>query len=192
MGSVAQAVLEFDEAVQVPWRPPLASAPALTVIAGGAAGGRAHAARAARLAPPASLRPSPATSPPATAPPGGRRPGSHGAPRAVRGACGRCGGSGGCASGPVRLTRRARRLLALLVAGGAVATAAWLGAMSREDDGLRLVGDASTVVQPGDTLWSISRSVAGDADVRVVVDEIQRLNGLEGSALVPGQVLELP
>ena len=38
MGSVAQAVLEFDEAVRVPWRPPLASAPApvLTVLDGGA------------------------------------------------------------------------------------------------------------------------------------------------------------
>jgi len=48
------------------------------------------------------------------------------------------------------------------------------------------------VVQPGDTLWSIAGSLGGDDDVRAVVDEIQELNGLEGSALVPGQVLVLP
>ena len=189
MGSVAQAVLEFDEAVQVPWRPPLAAAPALTVIAGGAAagGGRAHAARAARLAPAPSLPPPPPARA-ASVVRGVRRP-ERGAARAV---CVHCGTSGGCVPGRVRLTRRARRLLVVLVAGGAVAAAAWLGAVSQEDDGLRLVGDATTVVQPGDTLWSIARSVAGDADVRGVVDEIQRLNGLEDSALVPGQVLELP
>ena len=44
-------------------------------------------------------------------------------------------------------------------------------------------------MQPGDTLWSIAASVDGDGDVRAVVDEIQRLNGLDGADLVPGQVL---
>ena len=197
MGSVAQAVLEFDEAVRVPWRPPLAAAPALALVATGAAvgGGRVHAARAGRLAPPPAL-PSQPPHPPASPTRGTRsvvrRPAAGVGVGAVRAECARCGDSGACSSRPLRLTRRARRLLAIAVAGGAVAAAAWLGAVSHEDDGLRLVGDASTVVQPGDTLWSIARSVAGDADVRGVVDEIQRLNGLEDSALVPGQVLELP
>jgi LysM repeat protein len=48
------------------------------------------------------------------------------------------------------------------------------------------------VVQSGDTLWSIANSVAGDEDVRAVVDRIQQVNGLSGSALEPGQVLHLP
>jgi nucleoid-associated protein YgaU len=54
------------------------------------------------------------------------------------------------------------------------------------------VSDSSVVVQQGDTLWSIARSVAGDEDVRMVVDAIQELNGLAGSTLQPGQVLRLP
>jgi nucleoid-associated protein YgaU len=188
MGSVAQAVLEFDEAVQVPWRPPLASAPALTVLAGGAGVARGHAARVARLAPPPQAAPSAPT----------RRPAAGQAARGPeapvgRRACARCGGrAGACAPRPLRLTRRARRLLASLVAGGAVAATAWLGAVAQHDDGLRLAGDATTVVRAGDTLWSIARTVAGDGDVRVVVDDIRRLNGLEGTALVPGQVLQLP
>ncbi len=178
MGSVAQAVLEFDEAVQVPWRPPLAAAPALRVVPGGAVagpGGRAHADRAGRLA----QRPAPGS------PPAVRRPAGAGA------VCARCAG-GACRPRSLRLTRRAHRLLAALLAAAAVAVAGWVGALAQDDDGLRLAGGVSTVVQPGDTLWSIARSVAGEADVRDVVDEIQRLNDLEGTTLVPGQVLELP
>ena len=181
MGSVAQAVLEFDEAVQVPWRPPLASVPAVAAVRSGAAGppGRPHAVRAARLA---GLPAEPTAR--GVVPAGATRP--RGA------ACARCDSSGACTPGVLRLTRRARRLLAVLVAGVGVAAAAWFGAVLEEGAGLRLAGGASTVVQPGDTLWSIARSVAGDSDVRGVVDEIQRLNDLEGTVLVPGQVLELP
>ncbi|WP_346619454.1 LysM peptidoglycan-binding domain-containing protein [Blastococcus montanus] len=59
-------------------------------------------------------------------------------------------------------------------------------------DGLELMGTASVVVESGDTLWSIAGGVAGDRDVREVVDEIQTLNGLRSADLVPGQVLALP
>jgi nucleoid-associated protein YgaU len=59
-------------------------------------------------------------------------------------------------------------------------------------DDLRLAGVSSVVIQPGDTLWSIAGSVAGDEDVRTVVDRIQALNSLHGTDLVPGQVLLLP
>ena len=70
-------------------------------------------------------------------------------------------------------------LLGSLVSGGA-------------GEGLHLAGVSSVVVEPGDTLWSIAESVADGSDVRAVVDRIQELNGLEGSGLVPGQVLQLP
>jgi nucleoid-associated protein YgaU len=60
------------------------------------------------------------------------------------------------------------------------------------DGGLHLAGVSSVVVEPGDTLWSIAAAVADGEDVRVVVDRIQELNGLHGSDVVPGQVLELP
>jgi Tfp pilus assembly protein FimV len=59
--------------------------------------------------------------------------------------------------------------------------------------GLRLAGERSVVVEPGDTVWSIAGEVAGPGqDVRTVVDAIEELNDLEGSVVVPGQVLELP
>jgi nucleoid-associated protein YgaU len=48
------------------------------------------------------------------------------------------------------------------------------------------------VVRPGDTLWSIAARVsAPGADLRPVVDELERANHL-GSAIVPGEVLHLP
>jgi nucleoid-associated protein YgaU len=50
----------------------------------------------------------------------------------------------------------------------------------------------SVVVQPGDTLWSIAADVAGNGDVREVVDRIQELNGIHDTVLIPGQVVELP
>ena len=48
------------------------------------------------------------------------------------------------------------------------------------------------VVQSGDTLWSIATRWTATATCARVVDEIQRLNDLDGGVLVPGQVLQLP
>ena len=46
------------------------------------------------------------------------------------------------------------------------------------------------VVQPYDTLWSIA--AVGYADPREGVWEIRERNGLDGSTIVPGQVIVLP
>jgi len=45
----------------------------------------------------------------------------------------------------------------------------------------------------GDTLWDLAdeRTEAGE-DVRAVVRIIQRLNGLDGGYITPGQVIVLP
>ncbi|HSV67428.1 MAG TPA: LysM peptidoglycan-binding domain-containing protein [Mycobacteriales bacterium] len=50
---------------------------------------------------------------------------------------------------------------------------------------------APTVVEvrPGDTLWSIARRVAPDADARAVVDSLRRGNGLPDGTVHPGQIL---
>ncbi len=48
------------------------------------------------------------------------------------------------------------------------------------------------VVRSGDTLWSIARTVQPDADPRLVIDQIQRTNGLSDASLVPGQRLAVP
>lgn len=178
MGCVEQAVLEFDEEVQAPWRPLLVSVPAV--------------ADQTRL--------------PASAPRrqrGRRNPSRVGARRPTGSAVSRPGpilGSGGQSvvnrSRPSRwrLTRRARRLVVVLALFGAVVLGSLLGSLVSGGDGetLRLAGVSSVMVESGDTLWSIAESVADGNDVRAVVDRIQELNGLEGSDLVPGQVLQLP
>ena len=46
------------------------------------------------------------------------------------------------------------------------------------------------VVQPGDTLWSIARSLEPEGDVRLVVDRLVDLNG--GAPITVGQQLVLP
>ena len=50
--------------------------------------------------------------------------------------------------------------------------------------------ERSYVVQPNDTLWSIASS--GYSDPRKGVWEIKERNDLDGSTIVPGQVLLLP
>jgi ferric-dicitrate binding protein FerR (iron transport regulator) len=92
----------------------------------------------------------------------------------------------------LRLTRRARRLAVVLALATVVALGSWLGPLVGGGADLRLAGGSSVIVQSGDTLWSIASSLDDDGDVRALVDEIQRLNDLDGGVLVPGQVLELP
>jgi nucleoid-associated protein YgaU len=48
------------------------------------------------------------------------------------------------------------------------------------------------VVQPGDTLWSIASERYPSDDVRVRVDEIERLNGLQSPVIQVGETLRLP
>ena len=188
MGLVQQAVLDFDEEIQAPWRPRLVAVASTDERSrsrrphpSGRSSSRVGVCRPgepSRNAPvlpggPESVRRAGA---------GERRHGSRGAVTVRR--AGRRG---------VRLTRRARRLAVVLTLALGVAIGSWLGPLLAGGAGdLRLAGVQSVVVQPGDTLWSIAADAAGTADVRVVVDRIQELNGLQGTVLMPGQVLELP
>lgn len=189
MESVARAVVEFDEAVQAPWRPPLAGGsgrrgqlravpdPARRpgVVRAGAGRGPAGAGVHGRRPPsPTTRRPSPAG-------PGPRRPVPACAPEFD------------VAPG-LRLTRRARRLGVVLGLAVGVVVGSWVGSMvSGGGDGLRLAGESSVVVEQGDTLWSIAATLAGSGDdVRAVIAEIRELNGLSNASLVPGQTLVLP
>ncbi len=48
-------------------------------------------------------------------------------------------------------------------------------------------------IQPGDTLWEIAREHGPSGrDVRAVVSTIERINGLDGSAIQAGEVIEIP
>jgi nucleoid-associated protein YgaU len=55
------------------------------------------------------------------------------------------------------------------------------------------VDHGSYRVVAGDTLWDIAAAhTTPGEDVRRVVWEIQRLNDLDGSVILPGQVLQVP
>lgn len=94
----------------------------------------------------------------------------------------------------MRLTRRGRLLLIVLSLAVGIALGALLNSWAGTggQGSLRLAGESSVVVRPGDSLWSIATAVAGTDDVRLAVDRIQQLNHLHGTALRPGQVLQLP
>ena len=93
----------------------------------------------------------------------------------------------------LRLTARGRRLAVVLALALGVGLIALGDAVAGGDeDGLELMGTSSVVVERGDTLWAIAGSVAGDQDVREVVDRIVELNALDGGRIEPGQVLQLP
>lgn len=48
------------------------------------------------------------------------------------------------------------------------------------------------VVAPGETLWSIATSAAGNGDVRNMVDQLVSINSLSTPDVAPGQVLRVP
>ncbi|NDI47311.1 LysM peptidoglycan-binding domain-containing protein, partial [Goekera deserti] len=117
--------------------------------------------------------------------------------RPVRGGCRPpAGGGPAVAPGPVRLTRRGRRLVAVLGVTGAlglgVLAAPVVADAVPSGPGMVLAGESRVVVRPGDTLWSIAVGHAPQDDPRAVVHAIQQLNDLDGAGLVPGQVLRLP
>lgn len=49
------------------------------------------------------------------------------------------------------------------------------------------------VVEAGDTLWDIARAYGpSDVDLRVLVYNIEQLNGVSANSLMPGDVLLVP
>lgn len=93
---------------------------------------------------------------------------------------------------PLRLTRRGRLVVValslLLVAGGGV-----LGSRAAADAPVSAPVVERHVVASGETLWSIATSVARPGqDVRDVVVELKRLNGMSDAGLVAGSELVVP
>jgi hypothetical protein len=179
-----EAVLEFDEEVQAPWRPRLRPDEVV------------ERPRLRALPPPSPARAPRSRSAQSPVAPRTRaqqpgRPTRLHAAGPVRGGCAHPAHRP-AASGSLRLTARGRLLVAALVLTAGVVLAAVVGAVGGHSSGLQLAGETAVVVQPGDTVWEIAASISGDDDIRAVVDEIQRLNHLHGAALVPGQTLRLP
>lgn len=113
----------------------------------------------------------------------GRRPG-------LNGQAARPGRPGQARQGRLRLTLRGRVVLAvtaMLLAGlgvvGGYAAAAHAAPGSPT---------MTVVVAPGQTLWGIAEQAEPQADPRVAVDDLVRLNRLTGTALRPGETLLVP
>ncbi|HWR48724.1 MAG TPA: LysM peptidoglycan-binding domain-containing protein [Pseudonocardiaceae bacterium] len=47
-------------------------------------------------------------------------------------------------------------------------------------------------VGAGETVWDVAHRVAPQSDQRAVVERIRQLNGIVGSAITPGQQLQVP
>jgi nucleoid-associated protein YgaU len=112
----------------------------------------------------------------------------------------RPGGQSAVKASAVVVTRKrahlTRRGQLVLVALAAVVVLAVAGLMSRTSGTATQrpepIGQHSIVVQPGQTLWSIAKDVAPDRDVREVIYEIRRINGLDSAMVRSGQTLVLP
>jgi nucleoid-associated protein YgaU len=107
----------------------------------------------------------------------------------------------GAEPGRLRLTRRGRRVvavLAMLVAMG-VATLIWAAAAGGAQASGRDVprgsgygGMTQVVVQPGQTLWSIAAAAEPSANPWTVVQQIIDANALSGARVQAGQLLWVP
>ena len=98
---------------------------------------------------------------------------------------------------PLRLTRRGRRLARTVIVLMALLTALVLSVTARSSsveagNAPAEVATTTVVVQPGQTLWTVARSIAPNADVRVTIARIQDLNGITGASVRPGQQLVVP
>jgi len=81
--------------------------------------------------------------------------------------------------------------LRMLVLAGAVIAVFFL--LTSADAEVVQPPPVTHVVEPGDSLWDLAKSVAPDgADVRRVVDAIFELNQLEDAIIYPGQRILLP
>ncbi|MGH3435879.1 MAG: LysM peptidoglycan-binding domain-containing protein [Sciscionella sp.] len=99
---------------------------------------------------------------------------------------------GGMATAGLSALRSGR--LASVVAA-ATMTAAVVGGLGWIGQGTSPGIPAQTAVirvGGGETLWDVARRVAPQSDQRAVVQRIRELNGIVGSAIEPGQRLQVP
>jgi hypothetical protein len=93
-------------------------------------------------------------------------------------------------TGGVRLTRRGRVVAVLFLL---VLAALALAYASPASDAATPSGPPTiVVVNPGDSLWSIAARYLPSRDAPGAVEEIRRLNGLDGYTIYAGEHLTLP
>ena len=90
----------------------------------------------------------------------------------------------------LRLTRRGRLLVSLTVAAtAAVGLSVGLHGSAQASD---TVSTRAVVVEPGQSLWQIARSVSPQRDPRDVIADIVAINHLGGVTVQAGQQLQVP
>jgi hypothetical protein len=103
--------------------------------------------------------------------------------------------------GPVRLTRRGRRVVAGLVLGVLIVAVAvlWVsvaGSVQASSHaaapGSVYRGMTQVVVQPGQTLWSVAATAEPSGNLWAVVQQIINVNALSGDQIQAGQLLWVP
>jgi hypothetical protein len=94
---------------------------------------------------------------------------------------------------PIRLTRRGRRVVALLVLIPVVVAFWLIGAkVAQASDSAATPSTATVVVKPGQSLWDVATAAGLDRDPRETIWMIQQLNGMQTSEVLAGQELIVP
>jgi nucleoid-associated protein YgaU len=91
-----------------------------------------------------------------------------------------------------RPERRANSLARRLALGGGLLSVLFGFGFAHVVQGTAPAAYETVVVQRGDTLWGLAAERYPGEDVRVKVEEIERLNSLSGPELQTGQTLKVP
>jgi hypothetical protein len=94
---------------------------------------------------------------------------------------------------PIRLTRRGRRVIALLAIIPIALTFLLIGMRGAvATDGTVQSETQSVVVKPGQSLWDVAVAISPNTDPRETIWLIQQLNTMETSEVLAGQALIVP
>lgn len=93
--------------------------------------------------------------------------------------------------GPVRLTKRGRRVVAILVFLP-IALFFWLSSSHGVSAADTNPTTKTIVVEPGQSLWDVAVAATPSSDPRKTVFEIKKINHLSNSDVYPGQALVIP
>ena len=94
---------------------------------------------------------------------------------------------------PIRLTRRGRRVVALLAIIPIALTFLLMGMRGAvATDGTVQSETQSVVVKPGQSLWDVAVAISPNTDPRETIWLIQQLNTMETSEVMAGQALVVP
>ncbi len=97
-------------------------------------------------------------------------------------------------SAPLVLTRRGRRVVAILALLPIVAIFWLMGTHSAQasDHTTPRPTMQTVTVQPGQSMWDIAKHIAPKVDPRETIYNIEKINGLKTSAVTAGQQIIVP